>query len=159
MKGTLYIVSTPIGNLEDITFRAVRVLKEVDLIAAEDTRRTKKLLNHYGISTPLTSCFEHNEAVKGPALVARVEGGEKIALVSDAGTPAISDPGYRLVRLALENSINIEVIPGPSAVTSSLTIAGLPTDAFAFHGFPPSKKGEKKRFIEGLRGEGKTVVL
>lgn len=158
-KGTLYIVSTPIGNLEDITLRALRVLKEVDLIAAEDTRHTKKLLNHYNIHTFLTSYFEHNELVKGPEIIKRLEGGKDIALVSDAGTPGISDPGYRLVRLAIEHSIPVVPIPGSSAIISSLSASGLPTDKFSFFGFIPAKKRERKTFLISLKDENRTVVL
>lgn len=158
-KGTLYIVSTPIGNLEDITLRALRVLKKVNLIAAEDTRHTKKLLNHYNIHTHITSYFEHNELVKGPAIIKKCKEGKDVALVSDAGTPGISDPGYRLVRLAIEGSIPIVPIPGPSAIIAPLSASGLPTDRFSFFGFIPAKKKERKTFLANLKGENRTVVL
>lgn len=156
---TLYIVATPIGNLEDITLRAIRVLKEVDIIAAEDTRHTKKLLNHYGITKPLTSYFEHNEIKKAERLISQLKEGKDIALVSDAGTPGVSDPGYRLVKLAIENSIPVVSIPGPSAIIAALSAAGLPTDSFCFEGFIPSKTGERQRFLASLKGIKKTIVL
>lgn len=156
---TLYIVATPIGNLEDITLRAIRVLKEVDIIAAEDTRHTKKLLNHYGITKPLTSYFEHNEIKKAERLISQLKEGKDIALVSDAGTPGVSDPGYRLVKTAIENAIPVVAIPGPSAIIVALSAAGLPTDSFCFEGFIPSKTGERQRFLAGLKGVKKTVVL
>jgi 16S rRNA (cytidine1402-2'-O)-methyltransferase len=156
---TLYIVATPIGNLEDITLRAIRVLKEVDIIAAEDTRHTKKLLNHYGITKPLTSYFEHNEIKKAERLISQLKEGKDIALVSDAGTPGVSDPGYRLVKIAIENAIPVVSIPGPSAIIAALSSAGLPTDSFCFEGFIPSKAGERQRFLAGLRGIKKTIAL
>ncbi|MEE9614896.1 MAG: 16S rRNA (cytidine(1402)-2'-O)-methyltransferase [Thermodesulfobacteriota bacterium] len=157
--GVLRVVATPIGNMEDITLRALRVLKESDLIAAEDTRRTRKLLSHYGISTPLTSYFEHNERAKAPRIVKKLKEGSDVALVSDAGTPGISDPGYRLVRLALEEGVRVEAVPGPSALTAVLSVAGLPIDEFTFKGFVPSAAGRRKKFLLGLRGTGSTVVL
>lgn len=156
---TLYIVATPIGNLEDITLRAIRILKEVDIIAAEDTRHTKKLLNRYGISTQLTSYFEHNEIKKTGWIISELIAGKDVALVSDAGTPGISDPGYRLVKTAIENSIPVVSVPGPSAIISALTVAGLPTDSFCFEGFVPSKSGERQKFLSGLKGAKKTIVL
>lgn len=156
---TLYIVATPIGNLEDITLRALRVLKEVDIIAAEDTRHTRKLLTHYGITKQLTSYFEHNEIKKAEWLISQLKEGKDIALVSDAGTPGVSDPGYRLVRLAIENSIQVVSIPGPSAIIAALSVAGLPTDSFCFEGFIPSKAGERRRFFAGLKGIKKTIAL
>ncbi|MDP2683259.1 MAG: 16S rRNA (cytidine(1402)-2'-O)-methyltransferase [Deltaproteobacteria bacterium] len=156
---TLFIVATPIGNLEDITLRALRVLKEVDIIAAEDTRHTKKLLNHYGIAKPLTSYFEHNEIKKAEQLISQLKEGKDVALVSDAGTPGVSDPGYRLVKLAIENSIPVVSIPGPSAIIAALSAAGLPTDSFCFEGFIPSKSGERRRFLASLKGMKKTIVL
>ncbi len=158
-KGTLYVVATPIGNMEDITLRALRVLKEVDLIAAEDTRLTKRLLSHYGIHKPLVSYFEHNEPKRAPMLIERLNEGMDIALLTDAGTPGISDPGYRLVRLAIENSIPVTTIPGPSAIISALSIAGLPTDRFTFLGFVPPSKGRKRRFFLELRDTESTFVV
>lgn len=156
---TLYVVATPIGNLEDITLRALRILKQVDIIAAEDTRHTRKLLHHYGIATQLTSYFEHNELKKAGWLVEQLKQGKDIALVSDAGTPGISDPGYRLVKMALENHITVISIPGASAIIAALSIAGLPTDSFCFEGFIPSKTGEKLKFLSSLKGIRKTIVL
>src|SRR4051812_24547664 len=137
MSGRLYVVATPIGNLEDITYRAVRVLGESDLIACEDTRQTRKLLDHYGIQKPAISYHEHNEAERTEDLLARLLGGAVIALVSDAGTPLVSDPGYRLVKAAIEAGIPVEPIPGPSATLAALAASGLPTDAFHFGGFLP----------------------
>lgn len=160
--GTLYVVATPIGNMEDITLRALNVLKAVDLIAAEDTRHTRKLLSHYGIRTPLTSYHEHNERQKGLWLIERLKEGKDIALVSDAGTPAISDPGYRLVRLAAGNSMPVSAIPGPSALTAILSVAGLPTDEFTFKGFIPSASGGgggRKRFFLELKKSGGTFIM
>ncbi|PIX25047.1 MAG: 16S rRNA (cytidine(1402)-2'-O)-methyltransferase, partial [Deltaproteobacteria bacterium CG_4_8_14_3_um_filter_45_9] len=142
-KSTLYIVSTPIGNREDITLRALRILKEVDLIAAEDTRHTSLLLRHFGIQTPLTSYFEGNELKKKEFILSKLRQGNRIALVSDAGTPGISDPGFRLIQTAIENQIPIVPIPGPSAVIAALSVSGLPTDAFLFKGFFPHKSKKK----------------
>lgn len=159
MPGTLYVVATPIGNLEDITRRALRVLREVEIIAAEDTRRTRVLLTHYQIETSLTSLYEHNEAHKAPALIKRLEGGADIALVSEAGTPAISDPGYRLIQLAIARGIRVVPIPGPSAILAALTVSGLPTDRFVFEGFLPKRPGKRRRRLEALRGEARTVIL
>ncbi|MBI3399747.1 MAG: 16S rRNA (cytidine(1402)-2'-O)-methyltransferase [Deltaproteobacteria bacterium] len=156
---TLYIVATPIGNLEDITLRALRVLKEVDVIAAEDTRHTGKLLRRYGIEKQLTSYFEHNEIKKAEWLISQLKQGKDIALVSDAGTPGISDPGYRLIKTAVENSISIVSIPGPSAIIAALSVSGLPTDSFCFEGFVPSKAGERQRFLSSLKGTRKTIAL
>lgn len=156
---TLYVVATPIGNLEDITLRALKILKQVDIIAAEDTRHTRKLLHHYGIATQLTSYFEHNELKKAGWLVEQLKQGKDIALVSDAGTPGISDPGYRLVKMALENHVTVISIPGASAIIAALSIAGLPTDSFCFEGFIPSKTGEKLKFLSSLKGIIKTIVL
>lgn len=159
MPGRLYLCATPIGNLEDITYRAVRVLKEVDLIAAEDTRHTKKLLNHLEIHTPLTSYHEHNKATKGPVLIEKLKEGLNIALVSDAGTPGISDPGEDLVRLAYENNIQVTPIPGASAVISGLIISGLSTRRFVFEGFlPTDNKGRKER-LNKLFKEDRTIVF
>jgi 16S rRNA (cytidine1402-2'-O)-methyltransferase len=159
MPGVLYIVATPIGNLEDITLRALRVLKEVDLIAAEDTRHTQILLNHYGIQTPLTSYHEHNERAKAQELVQRLAQGQEIALVSDAGTPAISDPGFRLVVAAIHVGIQIVPIPGASALTAVLSASGLPTDRFAFEGFLPAKKNQRRERLQAVRAETRTLVF
>lgn len=158
-KGTLYIVATPIGNLEDITLRALRTLKEVDLIAAEDTRRTRILLNHYSIKTPLTSYYEYNKLIKGKQLIDRLETGENIALVSDAGTPGISDPGYHLIKLALQGSISVIPVPGVSAVITALSVSGLPTDSFVFQGFLPNKITARKKLIEKMAEEKRTLVF
>ncbi|MBI5903654.1 MAG: 16S rRNA (cytidine(1402)-2'-O)-methyltransferase [Deltaproteobacteria bacterium] len=159
MTGTLYIVSTPIGNMEDITLRAIRVLKEVGLIAAEDTRRTKKLLDHYAIKTPATSYFEHNEKEKGPLLIEKLKAGVDIALVSDAGTPGISDPGYRLIKAAIEDSIPVVSIPGPSALVSVLSVSGLALDQFTFKGFIPSGAVQRRKFLLGLKTPAHTFVM
>ena len=158
-KGTLYIVSTPIGNLEDITLRALRVLREVQLIAAEDTRRTKKLLNAYQIRTPLTSLHDHNELEKSSFLISRIGDGVNVAYVSDAGTPGISDPGYILVNRAIENQINVVPIPGISAVITALSVSGLPMDLFVFNGFLPSRANKRKKFLELLKDESRTMVF
>jgi 16S rRNA (cytidine1402-2'-O)-methyltransferase len=157
-KGTLYIVSTPIGNLEDITLRALRVLKEVDLVAAEDTRHTAHLLRHFGIETPLTSFFEGNEIRKKEMILSRLGRGEQIALVSDAGTPGISDPGFRLIRAAIEQEFPVVPIPGPSAVVTALSVSGLPTDAFLFKGFLPNKPGRRRNVLQTLT-EGRETLL
>ena len=159
MGGVLYIVATPIGNLEDITLRALRVLKEVDLIAAEDTRHTQKLLTHYGIASRLTAYHEHNEKTKAQSLVEQLKQGKRMALVCDAGTPAISDPGYRLVREAISAGVRVVPIPGPSALTAVLSVSGLPTDRVVFEGFLPAKKAERKRRLESLRDESRTIVF
>jgi 16S rRNA (cytidine1402-2'-O)-methyltransferase len=159
MAGILYVVATPIGNLEDITLRALRVLQEVDLIATEDTRRTRILLDHYQIDKPLTSLYDHNEVQKAPILVRRLQEGTSIALVSEAGTPLISDPGYRLVQLAISQQITVIPIPGPSAVVTGLSVAGLPTDRFVFEGFLPKKPGKRRRRLEALREEPRTLVF
>jgi 16S rRNA (cytidine1402-2'-O)-methyltransferase len=159
MAGILYIVATPIGNLEDITLRALRVLKEVDLIAAEDTRHTRILLSHYDIRTPLTSYHEHNERTKARPLVDRLLGGENIALVSDAGTPAISDPGYRLVVDAIHAGIRVIPLPGAAALAAALSAGGLPTDRFAFEGFLPAKKQERRARLQELRQDARTLVF
>jgi 16S rRNA (cytidine1402-2'-O)-methyltransferase len=157
--GTLYIVSTPIGNLEDMTMRAVRVLKEVSLIAAEDTRRTGLLLKHFDIQTPLTSFFEGNEQKKGDFILSKLTGGDSIALVSDAGTPGISDPGFRLIQKAIEEEIPVVPIPGPSAVIAALSVAGLPTDAFLFRGFLPHKSKRRRDLLQELEGLRETLVF
>ncbi|MBM2838232.1 MAG: rsmI [Deltaproteobacteria bacterium] len=158
-EGILYIVATPIGNLEDITFRAVRVLKEADIIAAEDTRHTQKLLNHYGIKTPVTSYFEHNKAAKGDFLAGRLKEGKDVALVSDAGTPGISDPGHDLIKGAIEAGIRVVPIPGPSAAITALSVSGLPSDIFAFEGFLPAKEKARNERLETLRGEQRTLIF
>lgn len=159
MAGVLYIVATPIGNLEDITLRALRVLKEVDLIAAEDTRHTRILLDHYDIRIPLTSYHEHNERAKAQPLIARLLGGESIALVSDAGTPAISDPGYRLIVEAISAGIRVIPLPGASALAAALSASGLPSDRFAFEGFLPTKKQERKTKLQELRQDYRTLIF
>ena len=158
-EGVLYIVSTPIGNLEDITLRALRVLKEVNLIAAEDTRHTRRLLAHYEIGTPTTSYFEGNQIQKGEKLVARLKAGESIALVSDAGTPTISDPGYRLLIQCIEADIPIIPIPGPSACIAAASVAGLPLHNFTFEGFLSPKSGRRKRQLTELREERRTLIF
>jgi 16S rRNA (cytidine1402-2'-O)-methyltransferase len=159
MAGVLYVVATPIGNLEDITLRALRVLKEVNRIAAEDTRHTQTLLNHYGITTPLTSYHEHNERSKVRSLIERLARGENIALVSDAGTPAISDPGYRLVGAAIREKLSVVPIPGASAAVAVLSASGLPSDRFAFEGFLPAVKQERKNKFQVLKGETRTMIF
>ena len=158
-KGILYIVSTPIGNREDITLRALRILKEVELIAAEDTRHTGLLLRHFGIQTPLTSYFEGNELKKRDFILSRLKQGVRVALVSDAGTPGISDPGFRLVQMAIENQIPIVPIPGPSAGTTALSISGLPTDAFLFKGFLPHKSKKRRGMLEQLEEVRETIIF
>ncbi|SHK59460.1 16S rRNA (cytidine(1402)-2'-O)-methyltransferase [Rhodothermus profundi] len=154
----LYLVPTPIGNLEDLTLRALRILREVDLIACEDTRTSAKLLRHYGITTPTTSYHAHNEARKAAQLVARMEAGARVALITDAGTPGISDPGFRLVRACLQRRIPVIALPGPTAFVPALAASGLPTDRFVFEGFLPTKKGRQKRLAE-LATEPRTMVL
>jgi 16S rRNA (cytidine1402-2'-O)-methyltransferase len=155
----LYLVATPIGNLEDITYRAVRVLSEADLIACEDTRHTRKLLDHYGISKPTISYHEHNEMERAPELVERIRAGASIALVSDAGMPLVSDPGYRLVRAAVDAGIPVVPIPGPSALLAALAASGLPTDAFHFGGFLPSKPIQRAKALEALAEEEATLIF
>ena len=155
----LYIVSTPIGNLKDITFRAVETLKNVDLIAAEDTRRTQILTRHYQIDTPLTSYFEHNQFLKGEYLLKLLKDGKDIALVTDAGTPGISDPGYQLIQLAKENDIPITVVPGPTALIAALTASGLPCHNFIFEGFLPVKSAARRKKLESLKEEKRTIVF
>tara|TARA_A100001011_G_scaffold393601_1_gene483845 strand:- start:1450 stop:2145 length:696 start_codon:yes stop_codon:yes gene_type:complete len=156
-NGKLYLVSTPIGNLKDITFRAVEILESVTLIAAEDTRHSKVLLSHFNITTPLISYFEHNEFSRIPKLMDHLKGGNDLAVITDAGTPGISDPAYRLVREAIALSITVESLPGPSAFLAGLTSSGLPTDRFIFEGFLPPKKGRKKRMLS-VENEEATLI-
>jgi 16S rRNA (cytidine1402-2'-O)-methyltransferase len=157
--GTLYLVATPIGNLEDITFRAVRTLRDSDLIAAEDTRHTAQLLQHFGISKPLLSYFKFNEAKRSEEIINRLKRGQKIALVSDAGSPGISDPGQRVVRAAIENGCKVESVPGPCALVAALTASGLSTEEFYFLGFLPHKSAARRRKLESLRGTTATLIL
>jgi 16S rRNA (cytidine1402-2'-O)-methyltransferase len=158
MPGTLYVVATPIGNLEDITLRALRVLREVDLVACEDTRRTRALLSHFGIHAPVTSYFEGNKLAKGETLVRTLTEGKSVALVTDAGTPGISDPGFLLVRAARNAGIVVVPVPGPSAVVAALSAAGIPADRFVFEGFLPVKPGRRLHRLEALRGLEMTIV-
>lgn len=155
----LYLCGTPIGNLEDITLRALNILKEVDLIAAEDTRHTRKLLNHFKISTPVTSYYEHNQDKKAPNLIEKIKSGTKVALVSNAGMPGISDPGYLLIKLALQNNIKIVVIPGVTALITALVISGLPTNQFIFAGFLPRQSSERKKFLSNMVNEERTIIF
>ncbi|MFA5034592.1 MAG: 16S rRNA (cytidine(1402)-2'-O)-methyltransferase [Candidatus Margulisiibacteriota bacterium] len=159
MAGTLYVVATPIGNLEDLTFRAKRILSEVSLIAAEDTRQSKILLNHYEIKTPLTSYHKFNIMSKAEYLLGKLELGADLALVTDSGTPCISDPGYELVRAAAARGISVVPIPGASAVITALSAAGLPTDRFAFEGFLPKRPGKKRKLLEALKSEARTIII
>jgi len=156
---SLYLVATPIGNLEDITLRALRVLKEVDLIACEDTRQTLKLLSHYGIKTRTVSYHEHNEMTKAAELVVDLEGGAKIALVTDAGMPGISDPGFRLIALAIRHHVPVIPIPGASAFLAALVASGLPTDSFRFSGFLPAKSGQRRKLLESVKDSPRTQVF
>lgn len=158
-KGTLYIVSTPLGNLGDITYRAVDTLKEVDLIACEDTRTSQTLLNHFGIHRPLVSYHNFNEHKISEKLISRLKDGESIALISDAGTPTISDPGFVIVREAVAQEINVIAIPGPSAVIAALSVSGLPTDAFIFYGFLPQTAGKRRTVIESLADRRETLIF
>jgi 16S rRNA (cytidine1402-2'-O)-methyltransferase len=157
--GTLYLVATPIGNLEDITLRALRTLKECDLVAAEDTRRTGQLLRHLGISKPLLSYFKFSEARRSEQILERLQRGEKIALVTDAGSPGISDPGERVVKAAIAAGLRVESVPGPSALVAALTASGLATDEFHFIGFLPHKSGQRRKKLEGLRNFEGTLIL
>jgi 16S rRNA (cytidine1402-2'-O)-methyltransferase len=159
MPGTLYIVATPIGNLEDMTFRAVRILAEVDLVAAEDTRHSLKLLNHFNISKPLTSYFDHNQQFKGERILDALRQGRNVALISDAGTPCISDPGYNLVRDAVAEGIPVIPLPGPCAAVAALSGSGLPSDTFTFAGFPPSRQGKRRAFLGDMARLPGTLVL
>src|SRR5690348_14537111 len=158
-NGRLYLVATPIGNLEDITVRALRVLGEVDLIACEDTRHTAKLLHHYGIDKPMLSYHEHNEASRAAELVGRLEKGAQVALVSDAGMPVISDPGYRLISLCLEKKIPVIPVPGPSAAIAALAVSGLPVAEFLFVGFLPARATARRKMLENLSEEDRTLVF
>jgi 16S rRNA (cytidine1402-2'-O)-methyltransferase len=159
MPGTLYVVATPIGNLEDVTLRALRILREVSVIAAEDTRRTARLLQHYSISTRTTSLHEHNERAKTPALIARLRAGESVALVSDAGTPIVSDPGTLLVSAAHAAEIRVEPVPGPSAAIAALSAAGFPEGEFLFLGFPPSRSKARKEWLLAVAEERRTLIV
>src|SRR5246500_1151133 len=158
-KPSLYLVGTPIGNLEDITLRALRVLKEVDVIACEDTRQTQKLLNHYAIATRTTSYHEHNEVAKAAELVQQMQEGTSVALVTDAGMPGISDPGYRLITLAIQHEVPVVPVPGASAFLAALVASGLPTDSFRFSGFLPAKRGERRTMLESIRTSPRTQVF
>jgi len=158
-RGKLYIVGTPIGNLEDITLRAIRTLKEVDQIACEDTRRTQKLLNAYGIHTRTISYHEHNEMTRAPELIIEMEEGSNLALVTDAGMPVVSDPGFRLVHLAVRHGIPVIPVPGASAFVAALAASGLPVDKFRFLGFLPSKKGDRRKALEELKYATRTLVF
>lgn len=158
-QSTLYVVSTPIGNLEDITLRAIQTLKSADLIAAEDTRHTRILLDRYEIKTPTTSYFEYNKIQKTDYLLSVLKEGKSVALVSDAGTPGISDPGYRIIRMCIDNNIPVVPIPGPSGVVTAITISGKPTDKFTFEGFLSNKGARRKSQLIKLKDEGRTIVL
>ena len=158
-KGTLFVVATPIGNLEDITLRALRILKEVDLIAAEDTRHTKKLLTHFGITTPTLSYYKEKEQERTSVIIDKLRNGITVALVSDAGTPGISDPGSILVRRAQEENIKIETIPGPSSLTAAISIAGIPDNSFVFLGFAPSRKKQRQDLLHSLRDEKRHLIF
>ncbi len=159
MAGTLYLVSTPIGNLEDITHRALRLLGEVEVIACEDTRHTQKLLNHYGIQTRTISYHEHNERERGVELLRLIESGSDVAVVSDAGTPGVSDPGFRIARLAIESGVSVVPVPGPSALITALVVSGLPTDEFFFGGFLPSRSGARRSRLIELRSFPSTLIF
>jgi len=159
VPGTLYIVATPIGNLEDITLRALRILKEVDLIAAEDTRVTRKLLSRYDIHTPMVSYHSHSGPSRTKEIIDSLQSGHNVALVSDAGTPGISDPGYELIKSAIDVGVQVEAIPGPSAVITALVLSGLPTARFAFDGWVPRKQGDRQRFFQALASEERTTCV
>lgn len=158
-EATLYIVATPIGNLEDITLRALRILTHVEMIAAEDTRHTRKLLTHHGISRPLMSYHDHNKVHQAARILALLQEGQSVALVTDAGTPGIADPAYYLLQVLLPHAIPIVPIPGPTAAIAALSVAGLPTDRFVFEGFLPVKSGRRRQRLEALRDEPRTIVL
>lgn len=157
--GILYIVATPIGNLEDMTFRAIRILKEVDLIAAEDTRHSRKLLNHFGLATRMTPYHDHNEQLKTDYLLEKLLAGENIALITDAGTPCIADPGYRIAKAAVDNGIKTVPIPGASAIVTALSASGLPSDRFAFEGFLPAKEVKRKAKLEELKNDSRVIIF
>src|SRR3954468_12195678 len=159
MPGILYVVATPIGNLEDVTLRALRILREASVIAAEDTRRTARLLQHYSISTPTTSLHEHNEREKTPKLIEQLRGGRSVALVSDAGTPVVSDPGGTLIAAAREAGIRVESIPGPSAVMAAIAASGLDAREFTFVGFPPNRSKDRRQWLARVLAESRLVVL
>src|SRR5471032_3008739 len=159
MTGTLFVVATPIGNLEDITARALRVLREAAVIAAEDTRRTAHLLARYAITTPSTSLHEHNEGRKASSLIERLQRGDDVALVSDAGTPTISDPGQQLISAAIKAGVRVESIPGPNAAVAALAVSGFPSDSFYFMGFPPIKASDREQWFERARRIGGTIVF
>jgi 16S rRNA (cytidine1402-2'-O)-methyltransferase len=159
MPGTLYLVATPIGNLEDITLRALRVLRECDVVAAEDTRHTGRLLKHFGISRPLLSYFQFNEAKRSEEIIERLRRGDKVALVTDAGSPGISDPGERVVRAAIAAGLRVEPVPGPCALIAAVTASGLSVEEFHFIGFLPHKSGQRRKRLEALSGLGGTLVL
>ena len=159
MSGTLFVVATPIGNLEDLSPRARQTLAEVDLVAAEDTRHTGRLLSHLGVKTPQFALHEHNEARAAQSLIEQLMDGKSVALVSDAGTPLVSDPGYRLVRAAHANGIAVSPLPGPSAVTAALSVSGLPTDRFGFEGFPPAKTAARCKWLQARAADGRTLLF
>ena len=159
MSGTLFVVATPIGNLEDLSPRARQTLAEVDFVAAEDTRHTGRLLSHLGVKTRQIALHEHNEARATAAVIEHLKGGKSVALVSDAGTPLVSDPGYRLVRAAHDNGITVAPVPGPSAVTAALSVSGLPTDRFAFEGFPPAKQAARRKWLQARAADERTLVF
>jgi len=159
IPGTLYIVATPIGNLEDMTFRAIRILKEVDLIAAEDTRHSRKLLNHFGIATRMTPYHDHNEQLKTDYLLEKLLEGNNVAIITDAGTPCIADPGYRIAKAAAEKGIKTVPIPGASAIAAALSASGLPSDRFAFEGFLPPKEGKRKSRLLELKDDSRVIIF